>query len=97
MNHRAESNSNIEEELAKISLPNGITIRCGKKKIEITTEKFEFEDAFGKCYKKDPPKPVLLSPSDSSPSDSSPSDSSPSGTIQEKIERAIRILKEGCK
>ena len=94
MNHRANSDSDGEEELAEVSLPSGIIIRIGQKKSKMT--KGEIRDAFGACNNQGLPKMVSISSSESPSSESSSEQSSPK-IVREKMEKAIRALIGGYK
>ncbi len=99
MNHRANSDSDGEEELAEVSLPSGIIIRIGQKKSKMT--KGEIRDAFGACNNQGLPKMVSISssesPSSESPSSESSSEQSSPKIVREKMEKAIRALIGGYK
>jgi len=104
LNHQAKSNSDIEEELAKISLPNGLIIRIGKEKFKVT--KKEIREDVRACYDQDLTKTVSMFSSESSSSESSSSESSSSESSSEqssprnartKMMKAIEALKGGCK
>ena len=94
MNHQAKSNSDIEEELAKISLPNGLIIRIGKEKFKVT--KKEIREDVRACYDQDLTKTVSMFSSESSSSESSSEQSSPRNA-RTKMMKAIEALKGGCK